>query len=158
MAAQRPRFASRTAWNLAPNRLARLAEEKRCAGEAFLDLTESNPTRCGFHYEEEAILEALADRRGLKYDPDPRGLLKARRAVVGYYQARQVSLAPDQVLLTSGSSEAYGYLFRLLAEPGANVLAPRPSYPLFEFLSSLNDIELRSYALDEHHRWQIDFG
>ena len=158
MAESRPRFASRTAWNLAPNRLARLAEERRRGGQAILDLTESNPTRCGFDYDERAILEALADRRGLEYAPDPQGLLEARRAVVEYYRAWKVALRPEQILLTSGSSEAYDLLFRLLADPGGNVLAPRPSYPLLEFLSCLNDIELAGYALDEHHGWRIDFG
>ena len=157
MAEPDPKLASRTAWNLEWNRLARLAASRRSAGRATLDLTESNPTRCGFDYDEPAILEALADRRALVYDPEPRGLAEARQAVVEYYAGWMVAVRPEQILLTSGSSEAYGYLFRLLAEPGDNVLAPHPSYPLFEFLSRLNDVELVGYFLSYHEGWEIDF-
>ncbi len=150
------RFASRTAWNLELNRLARLAEERRRAGRPILDLTESNPTLCGFRYDEAAIREALADPRGLTYEPQPRGLDEARQAVCEYYG--EAGISTPQVLLTSGSSEAYGHLFRLLADPGDQVLAPRPSYPLLGFLAELHDVQLAEYALEYHGGWAIDFA
>ena len=156
--ANTPRFAGRTGWNLEPNRLAVLAQDIRLAGRPIIDLTESNPTRCGFHYDETAILSSLAGRDSLLYDPQPRGLLSAREAVSGYYDERNTPVSPERVLLTSGSSEAYGYLFRLLAEPGDNVLIPEPGYPLFEFLSRLHDIELVGYSLEYHRHWEIDFA
>ena len=158
MARTAPRYASRTAWDLEWNRLARLAAQSRRAGVPILDLTETNPTRCGFEYDGPAILDALADSRALAYDPQPRGLDEARRAVAEYYRDWGATMDPGQVLLTSGSSEAYSFLFRLLAEPGENVLVPSPSYPLLEFLSRLNDVELAAYAIEYHRGWEIDFS
>jgi hypothetical protein len=141
------RFAARTDWNLEPNRLARLAEARRRAGAELLDLTESNPTRGGFQYEP-VRLEAPV------YEPHPRGLEEARQAVAAYHQG---AVEPDHVVLTSASSEAYAHLFRLLADPGDRVLVPAPSYPLFEFLARLNDVELAEYRLDLQRRWEVDF-
>jgi alanine-synthesizing transaminase len=149
-------FASRTDWPLTPNRLAQAMAARRQAGLPILDLTESNPTRCGFDFEAQKVLGTLADPRSLTYQPDPRGLLPARQAVVAYYAERGVALTTEQVFLTTSTSEAYSYLFRLLANPGEAILAPRPSYPLFEFLARLNDLELMSYPLSYHDGWQLD--
>ncbi len=149
-------FAARTNWPLTPNRLSELVEEFRRQDRAFLDLTESNPTRCGFNFATEEILRALADPRSLDYQPDPRGLLPARDAVVRYYAERGVALDPAQIFLTTSTSEAYSYIFRLLANPGDAILVPRPSYPLFDFLAGLNDLELSPYSLLYHDGWRID--
>jgi hypothetical protein len=141
------RFATRTGWNLEPNRLAKLVAELRQAGVVILDLTESNPTCCGFEYAP-VRLEAPS------YAPHPRGLAEACQAVSAYYEG---AVDADHVVLTSGSSEAYGYLFRLLADPGDRILVPAPSYPLFEFLARLHDVELAEYRLQFHRRWETDF-
>src|SRR5579862_326763 len=144
-------------WNLAPNPLSLLLEQKRRAGAPVLDLTESNPTRAGFAYPDRAILEALADPAGMRYDPAPRGLAVAREAVAKYYSARGVNVEPARILLTASTSEAYAYLFKLLADPGDEVLAPRPSYPLFEFLAGLESVSVRQYPLRYDGAWHIDF-
>jgi alanine-synthesizing transaminase len=149
-------FAFRTDWPLSPNRLARAVEERRKAGLPILDLTESNPTRCGFSFEAEKVLGTLGDPCVLTYEPDPRGLLRARRAVAAYYAERGVRLSPEQIFLTTSTSESYSFLFRLLANPGEAILVPRPSYPLFEFLARLNDLELVLYPLSYHDGWQFD--
>jgi alanine-synthesizing transaminase len=149
-------FAERTHWRLTPNPLTRAIDEFRKRGLPFLDLTESNPTRCGFAYDAQEILGALTDPRSLTYEPDPRGVLRARQAVAGYYAERGVKVEPRQIFLTTSTSEAYAYVFRLLADPGDNVLAPAPSYPLFEFLSRLNDLDLVPYPLVYDDDWQID--
>ncbi len=149
-------FAARTNWSLTTNRLSRGLEELRRAGRAYLDLTESNPTRCGFAIDAGLIREALADPRTLFYEPDPRGALAAREAVVEYYSERGVQLSPQQIFLTTSTSEAYSFVFRLLADPGDSILVPRPSYPLFEFLAGLNDVRLIPYPLDYHDGWGID--
>jgi len=146
-------FSSRLTWNLAPNPLARLLEEKRGAGATILDLTESNPTAAGFTYPSEQILAALADPRALRYEPAPAGIAAARAAVSEYYSGR---VAPDQVLLTASTSEAYGFVFKLLADPGDEVLVPRPSYPLFEFLAALESVRVLQYPLAYHGDWAID--
>jgi alanine-synthesizing transaminase len=148
-------FSSRTDWLLAPNRLTRQLDERRRQGLPVVDLTESNPTRCGFTPDHE-ILQSLQDPRSLVYEPDPRGLLRAREAVCEYYGVRGVSVGPEQVFLTTSTSEAYTYAFRLLADPGDSVLVPQPSYPLFDFLAGINDLEVASYPLRYTHDWRID--
>lgn len=148
-------FSSRTDWLLAPNNLTRQIEERRAQGLPILDLTESNPTRCGFAADRE-ILNSLQDAKSLVYEPDPRGLGSARLAVCEYYAARGVQVSPEQIFLTTSTSEAYTYVFRLLADPGDKVLVPQPSYPLFDFLAGINDLEVVSYPLRYDHEWRID--
>ena len=131
--------------------------ERRAAGKPVLDLTASNPTECGFVYDSEAILAALHNPAALRYDPDPRGLLVAREAVAGYYAARGDSVSPESLVLTTSTSEAYSFVFRLLCDPGDEVLVPQPSYPLFDFLADLQDVRLVRYPLLYDHGWQIDF-
>ena len=156
-------FTSRTNWRLHPNRYTQALEEHRRSGRQILDLTASNPTECGFDYPREEILAALADPRALEYHPESKGLTEARRAVAGYYDGRAgfstrvERVDPDRVLLASGTSEAYSHVFRLLCEPGDEILVPAPSYPLFEFLADLADIRLAPYPLLYDHGWQIDF-
>jgi alanine-synthesizing transaminase len=147
-------FSSRTDWALAPNRLTRQLDERHRQDLPVLDLTESNPTRCGFAPERE-ILQSLQDPQALVYEPDPRGPLCARQAVCEYYAARGVSVAPEQIFLTTSTSEAYTYVFRLLADPGDKVLVPQPSYPLFDFLAGINDLEVVSYPLHYQDEWRM---
>ncbi len=152
-------FSSRFKWSLASNRLALLIEEKRRAGARIFDLTESNPTRAGFDYPTEEILAALAQAPAMLYEPAPRGLLAAREAVAGYYAERGFSVDPERIHLTASTSEAYSYLFKLLADQGQSILVPQPSYPLFEFLAALEGVDPRPYQLNYVHPagWQIDF-
>ncbi|HUA85685.1 MAG TPA: pyridoxal phosphate-dependent aminotransferase [Bryobacteraceae bacterium] len=151
------KFSLRLQWDAAANPLSRMVDEKRRTGVRVLDLTESNPTRAGFEYPRE-IVEAFADERALRYDPSPRGLLSAREAVAEYYAARGRRVSPEQILLTASTSEAYSYLFKLLADPGDEILAPRPSYPLFEFLAGLEAVHVRQYPLRYDGAWHVDFG
>jgi alanine-synthesizing transaminase len=157
-------FASRTKWPLETNRLTQALEERRRSGREILDLSESNPTACGFHYPEREILAALADPRGLVYRPESKGLLESRHAVAEYYAGRDgfsgasARVDPERILLASGTSEAYSHIFRLLCEPEDEILVPAPSYPLFEFLADLADIHLVPYPLLYDHGWQIDFA
>jgi aspartate/methionine/tyrosine aminotransferase len=148
-------FSRKFHWDLRPNRLALLTEAKRRAGTPLLDLTESNPTRAGISYPEELVF-ALADARALLYDPAPAGSVEAREAVAAWYGVRGAPVHPDHIILTCSTSEAYSYLFKLLADPGDEVLVPRPSYPLFEFLAAMESLEVRSYPLLYHGSWFID--
>jgi len=142
-------FSTKLEWGLAPNRLTRLLTEKRRAGDAILDLSESNPTRAGLQYPLE-IAASFGGKEVLRYEPDPRGSTAARQAVSRYYAARGFSAEPSQILLTASTSEAYAYLFKLLCNPGDEVLAPRPSYPLFEFLAKMESVSIRQYPLAYH--------
>jgi hypothetical protein len=149
-------FSSRLDWDLHPNRLSALVEAKRRAGVAILDLTESNPTRAGFSYPAAEILASLADARSMVYEPAPAGAWQAREAVATYYAARGQVIEPERILLTASTSEAYAHLFKLLADPGDEVLAPRPSYPLFEFLAALESVRVVEYPLVYHGGWWLD--
>jgi hypothetical protein len=147
-------FSSRLNWGIPANPLARLLAEKRASGAAILDLTESNPTSAGLTYPADRILAALADPRSLCYEPAPAGLLAARSAVSGYYGGR---VDAARILLTASTSEAYALLFKLLADPGDEILVPRPSYPLFDFLAALESVRVVEYPLVYHGGWSIDF-
>lgn len=150
-------FAKRTEWDLGLNRLAQAREELRRQGAEVLDLTESNPTRAGLACPPE-LLAPLSAPDSLQYDPDPQGLLSARQAVASLYAGKGANVPPEQILLTAGTSEAYGFLFRLLADAGDAVLIPRPSYPLFGYLADLNDVRTVPYSLrPEKNRWAVDF-
>jgi alanine-synthesizing transaminase len=152
-------FADRTRWNLQVNQFSQTLERRRKSGERILDLTASNPTTVGLKYDESAILTALSKRESLIYEPDPKGLGSARSAVVRYYSERsgEEALDSESVILTASTSEAYSYLFRLLCNPGDEVLVGTPSYPLFEYLAEIQDVRLVSYELVYDHGWQIDF-
>ncbi len=152
-------FSHRTNWRLTPNPLTRAIEEARTSGQRILDLTVSNPTEAGVRPDPEIVLAALANPAAMHYDPQPRGLLGARQAVCRYYrESHEVfDLDPERLILTTSTSEAYSYVFRLLCNPGDEILVPKPSYPLFEFLADLADVKLVSYPLLYDHGWQIDF-
>ena len=152
-----PMFSSRLNWDVSPNRLAQLVGEKRASGARVLDLTESNPTAAGISYPA-GILDSLKSEEALRYAPSPCGLLSARQAVVRYYAERGREVSPDRILLTASTSEAYAYLFKLLADPGDEILTPRPSYPLFEFLAALESVSVRQYPLRYDGAWHMDFA
>jgi alanine-synthesizing transaminase len=152
------RFSTRTNWDLGETRLARALRERKAAGLPILDLTASNPTHCGFAYDDAGILAALGDPRALEYDPHPRGMRRAREAVCRYYAERGAAVDPEQVFLTTSTSEAYSFLFRLLCDAGDEVLIAQPSYPLFDFLAQIEDVRLVPYPLFYDHGWQIDLA
>ena len=149
------RFSKRTNWNTQESELARAHRLRAEAGLPIADLTASNPTRCGFAYDAE-LLGALGNPDALDYDPQPRGSLAGRRAVCGYYADHGVEVGPEQVVLTTSTSEAYSFLLRLLCDAGGEILVPQPGYPLFDFLAGLDDVRLRNAPLVYDHGWQID--
>ena len=150
-------FSSRVPAELGGNRLSQAIASARSAGEPLIDLTQSNPTRVDLEYPD-YLLSALADERGLKYEPAPFGLVAARQAVARDYARRGVEVSSDHIALTASTSEAYSLLFKLLADAGDLVLAPRPSYPLFDHLARLDAVALRYYDLEYHDGWTIDMA
>jgi aspartate/methionine/tyrosine aminotransferase len=143
-------FSRRVPGELRPNAISLLLEEKRRSGAHILDLTESNPTRAGIRYPA-AFLEALADERAVRYEPEPFGLPFARQIV-----AREFGAPFERVALAASTSELYSWLFKLLCDPGDEVLTPRPSYPLFEHLAALECVAIRHYGLFYDYGWFID--
>jgi aspartate/methionine/tyrosine aminotransferase len=151
------RFSRRTAWDTGESSYAAAVRAARASGKPLYDLTVSNPTRCGFVYDE-ALLRPLCGPRALAYDPNPRGMASARKAVAAYYADHGAAVDPDRLVLTASTSESYSFLFRLLCDPGDEVLVAQPSYPLFDFLATLDDVRLVGYPLFYDHGWWIDFA
>ena len=135
----------------------RLAAARTRLGEIPFDLTLSNPTNCGIPYPPD-LLQGLADPRGLGYEPDPRGPLPARTAIAAGYRQWGVEVDQNRIILTASTSEAYSFLFRLLANRGDSILVPAPSYPLFEHLARLDGVETRTFDLNLDDGWRIDFS
>jgi alanine-synthesizing transaminase len=140
-------FSERTHWNLAENELTTAIRQRRASGLDLFDLTLSNPTLCGFTYDPAALLAPLHNPSALHYEPDPLGMIAARDAVARYYSDLGASIPLDRICLTTSTSEAYSFLFRLLCNPGDEVLVASPSYPLFDFIAQLDDVQLREYPL-----------
>jgi alanine-synthesizing transaminase len=117
----------------------------------------TNPGVAGLSPGGGEALAALADPRALRYEPDPRGLPAAREAVASYLGGR-AGAAPDpaHIFLTASTSEAYAHLFRLLCDPGDEVLIPRPSYPLLEPIARLEDVGTHGYRLVYDGAWRLD--
>ena len=150
-------FSSRLPQTLAPNAISRAIAAVRASGTPLLDLTETNPTAVGLPYPAD-LLAPLADPRGVRYRPEPRGLAVAREAVAAEYARDGLAVPPDRVVLTASTSEAYALLFKLLCNPGDDVLVPQPSYPLFDLLTRLDGVPSRPYRLEYHGVWSIDRG
>jgi alanine-synthesizing transaminase len=163
-------FSSRLKWDSQINPLTDLLNEKLREGAILLDLTQSNPTRAKLDYLDDDldndaangpaddILASFSDRAILDYNPDPKGSPTAREAIVKHYAERGLNIDASRVLLTASTSEAYTYLFKLLTDPGDEVLVPRPSYPLFEYLAAMESVKVKQYSLRYDGRWHIDFG
>jgi alanine-synthesizing transaminase len=139
-------FSRRAQWFAPLNRLT----IERSARSGLLDLTGSNPTRAGFDYPLDELSDAFARGAREAYDPEPRGLLSAREAL-----AANLHCHPDELLLTASTSEAYSFLFKLLTDPGDEILTFTPSYPLLDHLAGLEQVTLRSQRMELHRRWEI---
>jgi len=150
-------FSRRTSWDRTTNRYTEAIDGRRRDGRELLDLTASNPTTIGLSFRDAELLQSLSNREALTYQPIAKGLLPAREAVAAYYAEKGSTVSPEDLILTTSTSEAYSFVFRLLCDPGDSVLVPAPSYPLFDFLADLNDVRLIPYELVYDHGWQIDF-
>jgi alanine-synthesizing transaminase len=153
---KRSPWSARTQWDMGETPWARELARLRAAGAPLWDLTASNPTACGFAYDAASILGPLNDPQALHYEPNPLGLRVAREAVSRYYRDHGASVNAEQIFLTTSTSEAYSFLFRLLCDPGDEVLIGQPGYPLFDFLAQLDDVRLVPYELFYDHGWHLD--
>jgi alanine-synthesizing transaminase len=149
------KFSARVPADLTPNRITAALADLRSRGIFVADLTESNPTLVGLAYPGD-LLDPLANRGSLTYEPSPFGLECARTEVAADYRRRGLEVDPARVILTASTSEAYSLLFKLLCDPGDEVLVPRPSYPLFDHLTQLDAVEARPYSLAYHGAWAVD--
>jgi hypothetical protein len=148
-------FSARTRWDRTPNRLASALAEAKASRREVIDLTESNPTRAALFNTARLIAE-LGHPRGASYEPEPLGHRAARRAIEQYYASRGLAVDADRVVVTASTSEAYSWLFGLLADAGDKILIPRPSYPLFGWIAEMRGVSLEPYRLREDADFRID--
>lgn len=148
-------FSTRTAWPRDPNPLTRAIDKARARWD-LIDLTQANTTKVNLPMDRGALAAALADGARADYDPAPLGIDKARVAISDYYGRRGVAVDPAQVLVTATTSEAYTYVFRLLADPGEAVLAASPGYPLFDSLAEAAGVRLHTHRQLYQGQWQLD--
>ncbi|MBK5260032.1 MAG: pyridoxal phosphate-dependent aminotransferase [Thermoanaerobaculia bacterium] len=146
-------FSRRADWSAPVNRLTLAREERAQRGLETLDLTLSNPTRAGIDYPFGDLADALSHATRAPYDPQPLGIRSAREAV-----AREHGADPDDVVITASTSEAYAFLFKLLTDPGDELLTAVPSYPLLDHLAQLEQVRLVAFPLELHARWEITRG
>ena len=151
-------FSSRFDWEIGTNPLGRLLAAKQGEGRTIYDLTVSNPTGLGFDYPTADILSALSMEASMAYHPDSHGLIDAREAVAAYYAQSGHPIGLDQLFLTANTSEAYGVIFKLLADPGDEILVPSPGYPLLAYLASFESLQPVTYPLryDDRKGWFLD--
>lgn len=149
-------FSARARLDAQPNRLTEVISHRRASGARLIDLTVSNPTTCGLRYPHREIGEALARGARSAYHPEPLGTEAAREAVAAHLRARGESASARDVVITASTSEAYGYLFKLLADPGDALVTARPAYPLLEHLAASESVGLVQFPLQRDGRWQLD--
>ena len=140
------------------NRLYAEYEKAASSGKSIVDLISTNLAEQGWVFPEERLQALLADaaRQAQIYRPHPLGLRSAREAITNHYRLAGIRASADQVLITPGTSLSYFYCFKLLANPGDEILCPTPSYPLFESIAELGGLQLRYYRLRESRGWEID--
>ena len=139
-------FSQRTQWATCPNKISQLHHELR-ENDDHIDLTISNLTMVGL----DPIQVTLPSIK--TYHPDPFGLPRAREAIAQYYKERDIEVDASQIFVVPSTSAAYSYLFRLLCNGGDVILRPRPSYPLFQYLTQLSDLESIEYIEDFDGSW-----
>lgn len=150
-------YSQRLSWSVPSNNFSNRVEDKRRAGARLLDLTCSNPTEVLAEYPHQAIRTAYGNNSDFRYTPEPAGKRNARDAIRGYYQQHGISVPVERLFLTASSSESYAVLFKLFCNPGDEILAPVPSYPLFEYLAALESVRIIPYHLRYDGSWHIDF-
>lgn len=152
-------FSSRLPWGAPENAWTAKLAAARARGRVAIDLTESNPTRVGLSLGRDAIVSAWAGDEIATYAPDPAGRDGTRAAIAAFYgEERGVAIDPTDVVLTAGTSEAYGTLFKVLSDPGDAIVAPTPSYPLVDHLAALDGLSIDRYALHYDGAWRVDRG
>jgi hypothetical protein len=149
-------FSERSRCDLRPNAFSIALAQARAQGAPLIDLSVGNPTEVGLSLPAERLLPLLADGAVARYQPEPFGLTTARAAIAGQLACAGYPLPAQQIMLTTGTSEAYAFLFTLLCDPGDSLLVPLPSYPLLEVLAALQGIRLRPYRLAYDGDWHLD--
>lgn len=150
-------LSGRLNWRIEPSPFSRAVSALRAEAQPSLDLTSANPTAVELAYPSREIAAALNRVPDFRYEPHPQGLFSAREVIASRYAGKGKPVSPSQLLITSSTSEAYSFLFKLLCNAGDEVLVPCPSYPLFEYLAALDTARVQPYWLSFDGGWFIDF-
>jgi len=120
-------------------RLYPLAEEAKRRGKKVYHLNIGQPDIP----TPEEYLQGIrgADVEVLAYSPS-QGLPEAIEAFRAYYAEWGIELAPDELIVTAGGSEAVLFAFQVVCDPGDQVLVPEPFYPNYNGFSHLAGVEL----------------
>ncbi|HUP64999.1 MAG TPA: pyridoxal phosphate-dependent aminotransferase [Thermoanaerobaculia bacterium] len=136
--------------------MSRALEKVRAENRSILDLTESNPTRAGIDYPAAELSEILGAGAAQPYEPESAGSRVAREAIAAEMALAGSAVDPDDIILTASTSEAYSFLFKLLADPDDEIVTHSPSYPLLDHLADLESVKLRRFPLHFHGRWEVE--
>uniref|UniRef100_A0A914L3S4 Aminotransferase class I/classII domain-containing protein n=1 Tax=Meloidogyne incognita TaxID=6306 RepID=A0A914L3S4_MELIC len=104
-----------------------------------------------------AIKNALDSHKFDGYGPAV-GTLSARAAIVEKFSTSEAPFTADDVVLASGCSHALEMAIVAIADPGQNILVPRPGFPLYSTLCQPNGIESRQYRLEMDDKGLIDLA
>lgn len=105
---------------------------------------------------EDAVADTLQSHKFHGYAPTA-GLLQTRNAIAEYLSRDlPYQLSSDDVFITSGCTQAIDVSMALLARPGANILLPRPGFPIYELSASFRQVEVRHYDLLPEKGWEVD--
>ncbi len=141
-------FAKRVQWNSHTNPLMQAKADRVRTGKACIDMANTNPTQCDFAFLHNELYGLLSVNKCTSYAASPKGNVEAREAISHYYASLNQTINPEDIILTSSTSEAYAYLFKLFCNPDDAILAPSPSYPLLDYLADVNDIQIKNYTLE----------
>lgn len=142
------------------------AKELEAKGKEILYLNIGDPPV--YDFETPASLRKIAAEKIVASDKDAdinvsqycdsMGIKSAREAIVR--DALNVKKIPnvnaDDVVVTSGASEAITICISALVNPGENIMTPSPGYPLYSGQIPVYHGELNPYNLNEENGWQID--
>ncbi|KAG2658031.1 hypothetical protein PVAP13_1KG275400 [Panicum virgatum] len=126
----------------------------------MLMLGSGDPTGCACFRPppeaEDAIVDALRSGEHNGYSPTV-GVLSARRAIAEYLSRDlPYQLSPDDIYLTAGCCQAIDVMISVLAQPGSNILLPKPGFPLYESRTMFSNLEARHFNLIPDRGWEAD--
>ncbi|XP_029009970.1 tyrosine aminotransferase [Betta splendens] len=127
--------------------------------KAMIALSIGDPTVFGNLPTDEAVLQAMRDavdsHKFNGYAPSV-GYLRSRQAVANFYSCPEASLEAEDVILTSGCSQAIELVIGVLCNPGDNILVPCPGFSLYKTLAVSMGIKVKLYNLLPEKSWEVD--